>query len=246
MPFDDRWSYGDALFIIDPWVWLILGGAAFLTFSKSRLARVRWAVFAIIATWVVVGTGEPVPLVTRVFWVAGIAALVTVRWWLRDAAPVTLERAAQSMLVVIVVYIVAMVSSSAAARADVRAAVAGRGIVPEAVMVAPAAGDPFGGAVVVMTRDEYYTGRFNWLMEPRLRLNEERIPRPRGAVFEAAAQVPDARNYLVWTRFPAIDVEPEPGGTTLVRFSDVRYRADERIPGPTVRLDREGRVASND
>ena len=43
MPFDGRWFYGDALFVIDPWFWLLVGGAAFLTFSKSRLARVRWA-----------------------------------------------------------------------------------------------------------------------------------------------------------------------------------------------------------
>ena len=30
MPFDGRWSYGDALFIVDPWVWLALGGVLFL------------------------------------------------------------------------------------------------------------------------------------------------------------------------------------------------------------------------
>ncbi len=30
MPFDGRWSYGDALFIVDPWVWLALGGVVFL------------------------------------------------------------------------------------------------------------------------------------------------------------------------------------------------------------------------
>lgn len=236
VPFDGRWSYGDALFIVDPWVWLVLGGAAFLTFSRSRLARVRWTVFALIASLLVVGTGELVPLLTRVLWLVGIAALLAARWWLRDASPATLERAAQIMVAVTVVYIVAMVSSSARARADVRAAVAARGIVPEAVMVAPSPGDPFGGDVVVMTRDEYHTGRFHWLREPRLQLDGERIPRPSGEVFEAAARVPDARNYLVWTRFPAIDVEPGPGGTTLVRFSDIRYRADDRIPGPTVRL----------
>ena len=49
MPFDGRWFYGDALFVIDPWFWLLVGGAAFLTFSKSRLARVRWAVFFALA-----------------------------------------------------------------------------------------------------------------------------------------------------------------------------------------------------
>ncbi|HEY9182281.1 MAG TPA: metal-dependent hydrolase, partial [Gammaproteobacteria bacterium] len=135
MPFDGRWSYGDALFIVDPWVWLILGGAAFLTFSKSRIARVRWTVFALVASWVVVGTAE-VPPLTRVLWVAGIAALLGARWWLGAASPVALERTAQGALGLTVVYIVVMVSSSAAARADVRAAVAARGITPEAVMVA--------------------------------------------------------------------------------------------------------------
>ena len=27
MPFSDKWFYGDAVFIIDPWLWLLLGGA---------------------------------------------------------------------------------------------------------------------------------------------------------------------------------------------------------------------------
>jgi hypothetical protein len=142
--------------------------------------------------------------------------------------PATLERASRR-LAVTVLYIAAMVSSSAAARADVRAALAARGIAQESVMVAPSPGDPFAGEVVVMTRDEYYTGHFDWLATPRLQLDDERIPRPGGAIFEAAARVPDARRYLVWSRFPAIDVEPGPDGTTLVRFTDVRYRADDRI-----------------
>jgi inner membrane protein len=236
MPFDGQWFYGDALFIVDPWVWLILGGAAFLTFSRSRLALVCWTVFALVATWIVVGNAELVPPLMRALWVAGIAALLALRWALRAASPVALERAAQGALAVTAGYIIVMVASSAAARAEVRGAVVARGIVPEAVMVAPSPGDPFGGAVVVMTRDEYYTGRFNWLREPRLQLADERIPRPSGAVFAAAARVPDARSFLVWSRFPAIDVEVEPGGTTLVHFSDVRYRGGVGIAGPSVRL----------
>lgn len=32
MPFSDRWFYGDALFIIDPWIWLVVG----LTVAWSR------------------------------------------------------------------------------------------------------------------------------------------------------------------------------------------------------------------
>jgi hypothetical protein len=86
-----------------------------------------------------------------------------------------------------------------------------------------------------VTRDAYYTGRFNWLMEPRLGLSDEPIPKPRGVEFELAARSPAARRFLVWSRYPAIDLEPIEGGIR-VTFTDVRYRADGRLVGPTVEL----------
>jgi len=237
MPFSGQWFYGDALFVIDPWVWLLLGGAAFLTFSKSKLARVRWTVFVAVATWLILANTEVVPATSVALWVAGVAALVTARWRLREASPVVLERTAQAGIGVTAIYMVVMVGASAAARLDVRAAAEAQGLAPEDVMIAPSPADPFGGPVVVMTRDEYYTGRFNWLTEPRLRLDGERIPRPRGAEFQLAAQAPAARRFLVWSRYPAIDLESLPdGGGIRVTFTDVRYRAEGRLFGPTVHL----------
>jgi inner membrane protein len=237
MPFSGEWFYGDALFVIDPWVWLMLGGAAFLTFSKGRLARWRWALFCTLATLLIVGSSALVPATSVALWVVGVAALVAARWWLRDAPPAKLERAAQAGIAVTALYMFAMVGSSAAARAEIRASVAAQGIVPEDVMVAPAPADPSGGPVVVMTRDEYYTGTFNWLAEPRLRLDEQRIPRPRGVEYQMAAQTPAARRFLVWSRYPAVDLEVVPdGGGVRVTFSDVRYRAAGRLVGPTVHL----------
>ena len=244
MPFSGRWFYGDALFVIDPWVWLLLGGAAFLTFSQTVLSRWRWAAFFTLASFLVVGSTGLVPTTSAVLWIVGGAALVALRWRLRDAPRAKLERAAQAGIVVTAVYMVAMVGASAAARAEVRAAVAAQGIAAEDVMVAPSPGDPFGGPVVVMTRDEYYTGRFNWLRRPRLRLDDERIPRPRGAEFQLAAQTPAARRFLVWSRYPAVDFEPVPDrGGVRVRFTDVRYRAEGRLVGPTVHLV-EGAIGS--
>ena len=35
MPFSERWYYGDALFIIDPWVWLALGTGAWMARRRS-------------------------------------------------------------------------------------------------------------------------------------------------------------------------------------------------------------------
>jgi inner membrane protein len=248
MPFDGRWFYGDALFIIDPWVWLVLGGALFLAHSQSRSSLARWTVFWVIATALVLANPSPlIPTPARALWLVGLGLLLATRWLLRTAPPLAFERTAQAALGVVAVYIVAMVAASAAARSDVRAAVAARGIAGvTAVMVAPVAANPFRGTVVVATLDEYYMGDFDWLAEPRLSLGSERVSRPRGAVYEAAAQRADARNFLSWTRFPSVDVEPGVEGGWIVRFTDVRYRDGDRLEGPTVHLDRELRALTTD
>src|SRR5829696_3861261 len=36
LPWNQKWSYGDLVFIVDPYLWLILGGAVFLLTAKSR------------------------------------------------------------------------------------------------------------------------------------------------------------------------------------------------------------------
>jgi len=45
MPFSERWFYGDALFIVDPWVWLVLlAGLALARRSPGRPARLALGV----------------------------------------------------------------------------------------------------------------------------------------------------------------------------------------------------------
>jgi inner membrane protein len=240
MPFDGTWFYGDALFIIDPWIYLALGGVLFLGYSSSRAALARWGAFWLLVAVLVLTNTELVPPLSRALFVAGLAVLVLLRWRLREPlSGRALERAAQAAVLAVSLYIVATVGASAAARAAVRADLAARGIAVEEVMVAPVAANPFGGEVVAVTTDEYVVGQWNWLAAPRFTLEDQRVPRPRGAVFEAAARAAPARNYLTWSRFPAIETAPAPDGGTFVELSDVRYRANDRIPGPRVRLDRE-------
>ncbi len=62
MPFSQRWWYGDALFIVDPWVWAILSAGIFLSYAKRATAAwwrapATWAlclfaVYAAAAGWV--------------------------------------------------------------------------------------------------------------------------------------------------------------------------------------------------
>ena len=67
-PFDDRWRYGDAVFIIEPWLWVV-SIPALIAATKHRLARVILSVVLLaglaLAWWV--------PLVSK-----GAAAALTV------------------------------------------------------------------------------------------------------------------------------------------------------------------------
>ena len=247
MPFDGTWFYGDALYIVDPWVWLTLGGVLFFRYSNRRSSLVIWAVFWTLASILVLTDPDRVTWPVRVVWVAGLAAIVTLRWRreriIRHEA--ALDRAAAATIGMVTVYIVAMAGASAAARVQAHVMLANLGIANiEHVMVAPTPANPFVGKVVAATPDSYYIGRWQWLAKPRLDLATRALPRPSGEVYEAAARAQDAQHYLSWSRFPVAEVERvqaggdgEDGGY-LVRFLDARYHGEGGIRGPTVRLGR--------
>ena len=44
LPWSGRWFYGDLVFIVDPYIWLLLGGVCFLLTSKTRSQMRSWAI----------------------------------------------------------------------------------------------------------------------------------------------------------------------------------------------------------
>ena len=85
MPFDGRWFYGDALFIVDPWVWLALGGVLFLGWSRNAWSSALWAVFGLLATWLLF-RAPFVPAPARALWVAGVVAFAVAGFSGRSSA----------------------------------------------------------------------------------------------------------------------------------------------------------------
>ena len=243
MPFDGRWFYGDALFIVDPWIWLSLGGVLFLMHSRARLSLARWTVFWTLASAVVLLSGAAAPVLARVLWIAGVAALFTLRAF-GLAAPrreAGLERAARAALACMTLYIGAIIAAHSVARGEALRALTSAGLDNvEQLMLAPVAANPFAGDVVAATPDAYYTGRWSWFGRPRLLLAAAPIPRlPHDAVYEAAAGTAEARDFLTWSRFPYVETTENAAGEHVVRFLDARYRGTEVLRGPSVRLDRD-------
>ncbi len=55
LPWDGRWFYGDLVFIVDPYMLLVLGGATFLLTSNRRGKIVSWSVLVVLSTIIVMG-----------------------------------------------------------------------------------------------------------------------------------------------------------------------------------------------
>jgi inner membrane protein len=50
LPWSGQWFYGDLVYIVDPWLWLALGGASFLLTARDRWRTVIWALLALLAS----------------------------------------------------------------------------------------------------------------------------------------------------------------------------------------------------
>jgi inner membrane protein len=145
-PFDSRWTYGDAVFIFEPWLWLMLGIAAAGN-ARSRSGRVMIAVLLAVLGIALAAAGIlPPPALAAL---AAAAALLA--WTLRLGPP---RRRAALALATSGVVVVGLFALSGMAR---RRAVAGLGADPGPrlldVVVNPNPGWPACWAVMAIVKD---------------------------------------------------------------------------------------------
>lgn len=146
-PVDARWYYGDAIFIFEPWLWLLLGMAA------AANARTRWArgaLAVLVAALCVALSAAGILPVTALVGLIACGALFS--WRARGQAPRT--RAAVA-LTASAVFIAGMFGLSAVARARTRAAIAAdpRGAIVD-VIVNPNPGWPLCWSVIAIESNE--------------------------------------------------------------------------------------------
>lgn len=177
MPFSDRWFYGDALFIIDPWLWATLGLGVF--FSRRRARRERDAGAGIASRK---RSSREVPTAGR--WVT---------------------RPARIAIGVIVLYAVAMtVLGEIGGRIVARQSPASGN--PRA-MIAPVPLTPFRRDVIREIGDQYERGTLRFGLSPtfaRSELIEKESAAPGVA---AAMRTHDGVAFLSWARYPRFMTE---------------------------------------
>lgn len=244
MPVSERWYYGDILFIVDPWVWLMLGGAGLLAFSRSRSALLGWGL-GILAAATIMAAVPSVPPAAKLSWLAGLLALIAVRALRPSGEPAESVRAVRVALALAVAYLVIMTGSNHGAERLARAELTAAGMDVEEVMMAPAPANPLAGDLVAVTDRSYHRGSFHWLRRDRVRLRPAALDRLRpGSVTDpaitAALEDPRARDFLTWSRFPFVRVRPGPDAH-IVEIGDARYSETPGaggLAGVRVRVDR--------
>lgn len=242
MPFDGRWFYGDAVFVLDPWLWLLLGGASFVAWSGRPLALGGWVLFWLLLS-LPLFTSPLAGASVRALWVIGLLLVIITRWRApreRPAAAGYSQRVARGCALLAGAYIAAGLAGNVPIKRQVWAAVDQAGIADVgSIMVGPGPTNPFRRVVVIETPSAYRTGHWDWFASPRFRLDVEPIPRKfDDPVVKQAMGTRAVGNFLVWSRFPYA-VTSDEADAVVVRFLDARYAFGDFGPrGPVIAVDR--------
>lgn len=234
LPWDSRWFYGDLVFILDPWVWLLVGGACFLLTARSRWRVSAWAALALVLTGAVLllpgRRGMEIPFAARAVWMFGIAALVAAHY--SKTAVRRSVAVASIALALLVAYWGALALLHARALGRAREAAeriveaGGEGL--KNVAATPVLADPLTWRCFAET--ERATMRFDLTLgAPGASAglsNMLRVEKPQGEageLVERATSNPRAETFLGFARFPATSLRRGCMGETIVQFVDLRF-----------------------
>ncbi len=237
MPFDGRWFYGDTLFIIDPWFWLLTAAGVVLARSSSRRAIIGWSVLATLASALVLLV-PMVPWGVKVGWVVGVAVIVGLRS--RKPSDDTRRLVARAGFSTLILYIAALYGFARFTESelhDQRSADP-----PLDVHVSPAPGVPFGHErtiIVYKDRYELTEGHADPIIVERIEPTE---------VVRAAMEADEIKGFTNWSRYPYWSVDERDSGY-VVTFRDLRYVSPGGEPRgigfAQVELDRDLKVTGS-
>ena len=228
MPFDGDWFYGDAIFIVDPWMWLLLGGAVFLSHSWGWRAAIGWAAFALFAGFLMI-SAVPGLIPAKILCLVSLATIILLRIRKFGLGRPTSCRLTVAALTATMVYIGGMLALSQYATYAVAQELDSSGLRVEKLMVGPTPITPFVRYVVAQTPDGYRYGTVRILPQFELQLSPDSLPLlAQTRAIRIAAASPRVRGFINWARFPFSETEASEAGFT-VHFSDARYTRSRRI-----------------
>nr|AUN37098.1 hypothetical protein [uncultured bacterium] len=222
LPFSDKWFYGDIVFVLDPWIWLILGGAAMWLTTNSGTRIIVWSIIGLImALLVAFALQQPsdrfpvtVPLAVRIVWFVGLAFIIfgAMRGWGHKG-----EKVARYALLVLALYWGSMWFAKQTAIDQTQAALPAEEITALSVWPNPA--NPLVWQTVAANSETIYSSFVN-LSGSRTDWKEFPVLEPR--FVEALKKSPRTRTFMHFARYTSSTVEETADGY-IVRLRDIRF-----------------------
>ncbi|HKU76320.1 MAG TPA: metal-dependent hydrolase [Pyrinomonadaceae bacterium] len=237
LPWSQKWSYGDLVFIVDPFLWLVLGGAAFLLTAKTTFYKTIWAIIAAGLTFLIIASPRssdlPNPRLIALFWVVAVIALIVL--FVKGARERWGSRIAFVAIAVALCYwtFLGFAHSRAIGRGSEEAAkmAIANGETVARLAAMPRLANPFRWDCVFETDRAMY--RFEvGLLDDSATEAPVRYPKPTAELFNTVSQQRPGRVFLGFARFPVMQLT-DPGCTTrtLVQLADLRYTEPGRSRG---------------
>ena len=234
LPWDGTWLYGDLVFIIDPWLWLLLGGACFLSASQTAVRVGAWAALGFLMTAALLFLPQRMnaglPFAAYVVWFVVLGGIVLARLVKLPARWGRAIPAAALALVVAYWGALALCHARALSHAEqaARALASERDETVRRVAAMPLLANPTVWRAAAET--DRATHRFDLSINhppsvEHLR-NRVRVEKPAGADAALAARAAEderARVLLDFARFPAARIRRGCLDEVIVQFSDLRF-----------------------
>jgi inner membrane protein len=241
LPWSEKWSYGDLVFIVDPYLWLILGGASFLLSAKTTIGKVIWAVLAAALTFLILFSPRAGDVSNPRFliglWMAGVVILIVL--FVIGAARRWGHKVAFAGIGLVLVYwsLLGIAHSRAVALGHQMASrlVTPRGETVSRLAAMPTLADPLHWDCVFETDRATYRFRLFLLTFKSTPGRVVRYEKPSGELAEVMQSVSKQRPaqvFLGFARFPVAQLaDPNCTTQTLVQLADLRYTEPGRSRG---------------
>ncbi len=236
LPWNETWVYGDLAFIVDPWVWLLLGGVTALAGRRTRAGSLTLGLIALLLTAVVFLA----PQSTRALllaWPAAVTLIALARAWPAvepaagparlAAAVLTLrrrpDRAVMVAMLLLGAYLALLYTTGRTAGRLSRAVVTAQLAPGERITartLSPVPADPFRWEVITETTEAVYRHEFSIFAPPSGPVR--RAKRLDDPYVQLAADSRAGRAWRVFARHPVAAVARN-GHGRRVYLLDARY-----------------------
>ncbi|PWT93327.1 MAG: hypothetical protein C5B55_04725 [Blastocatellia bacterium] len=240
LPWKSTWFYGDLVFIVDPFIWLVFGIAGFLLTSRTRVQRLNWLVLGTVTTVIVLFAmrriGATHANVIALLWLSGLG--LGVLFCFRKSAEQWGRNTALAAFVFLGFYWSALAYAhqvalnKASAQAAAVANMNGESVSRVAAM--PTAANPFGWDVVFETDHAVYRFPLSIIHETSNQnvVRYEKWPPSLAQQIVKLSNDRRLRTFLGFARFPVAQLQdPDCTTQTFVQLADLRYTEPGRSRG---------------